>query len=121
MALVLQSKSAEAIEAATKAWPHLRAEGDEIRLLPVVALAAAQQGRLAVACRTIGCFDAAIERLDLVRPPQEFGEEDALQRLLAGLPEDTAARERGAGALLGIEATFMQACELANSTAAPGV
>jgi len=110
LALVMQSKSAEAIEAAAQAWPHLRAEGDEIRLLPVVALAAAQQGRLADACRTIGCFDAAIERLDLVRPPQEFGEEDMLERLLAGLPDDAAAREREVGATLDLEAAFTQAC-----------
>ena len=116
LALVLQAKSAEAIEAAVQAWPHLRAEGDEVRLLPVVALAAAQQGRLSDACRAIGCFDASIERLNLVRPPQEFGEDDALERLLEGLPGVAAAREREAGAALDIEAAFAQACARANQS-----
>jgi predicted ATPase/DNA-binding winged helix-turn-helix (wHTH) protein len=110
LALVMQVKSSEALAAAAQAWPPLRAEGDEIRLLPVAALAAAQQGRLADACRAIGCFEAAIERLDLVRPPPESGEEDALAQLIAGLSHEEATREREAGASLAVEAAFAQAC-----------
>ena len=84
LALVLQDKSQEALEAAAAAWPHLRAEGDEIRLLPVAALAAAQQGRWRQACRAMGCIAAVTARLDLVRPPAEFGEDVALQLGRAG-------------------------------------
>ena len=109
LALVLQDKSQEALAAAAAAWPHLRAEGDEIRLLPVAALAAAQQGRWRQACRVMGCIAAVSARLDLVRPPAEFGEDAALQRLLEGVPDEQREREIAAGATLDMEAAFAQA------------
>lgn len=111
LALVLQDKSQEALEAAAAAWPHLRAEGDEIRLLPVAALAAAQQGCWRQACRAMGCIAAVTARLDLVRPPAEFGEDVALQRLLDSVPEEQREREIASGATLDMEAAFAQACD----------
>ncbi len=110
LALALQSKNDEALAAAAVAWPHLKAEGDEIRLLPAVALVAAQQGRLKQACWVLGCIAATIDRLGLVRPPAEFGEDVALQRLLSALPEEESKREFSVGAKLDMEAAFAQVC-----------
>jgi hypothetical protein len=115
LALVLQQKSREALAAAAVAWPHLRGEGDEIRLLPIAALAAAQQGRWRQACRVMGCIAAATARLDLVRPPAEFGEDLVLERLLDGVPEEQREREIAFGATLDMEAAFAQAADGAPS------
>jgi hypothetical protein len=109
-ALALQGKSRESLAAAGAAWPHLRAEGDEIRVLPVVALAAAQLGRLRPACWILGSLDAAVERFGLVRPLAEFGEDVLLERLLQALTPEEVVRERAAGARLDMEAAFAHAC-----------
>ena len=109
LTLVLQDKSREALEAAALAWPHLRAEGDEIRLLPVAALAAAQQGRLRQACRVMGCIAAVTARLDLVRPARRVRRGCRLERLLDSVPEEQREREIAYGATLDMEAVFAQA------------
>ena len=59
----------------------------------------------------MGCIAAVTARLDLVRPPAEFGEDVALQRLLDSVPEEQREREIASGATVDMEAAFAQACD----------
>ncbi len=110
LALALLGRNDEAIALGRRARPLLEREGDDLRLLDALALAASGQGRHSDAALVAGYTDAAKEHNGERRWPNQQAYRDRIQtQLAAALPPQTLAALLGQGRALSRDAAFSHA------------
>lgn len=107
IALTLQRRPQEALDAGRRAQRLLEREGDELRLLDTLALNALTTRRVAAAAQLAGHADAALAQRGEFRWPAVAARREQLQHgLAAALAPADLQREMAAGARLTREQVF---------------